>query len=179
MAQLSVEQQTAEAQRRHLEEQLAGERSRAETLTGQLEQQKEEGSTRIPQPEGQVPVATDTPATVVALNLLPGLPRGSRTVPLVEVTPALRAVRLKVGIELKDDYQRFRVELRSQEGRLVWNRENITAQSSRTRRTAVLSVPAKLLVSGRYELSLSGTTAAGTHEDLGYYYFEVLQNRKR
>jgi len=32
-----------------------------------------------------------------------------------------------------------------------------------------------MLEGGRYELSVKGTSAAGTSEDIGYYYFEVLK----
>ena len=38
-----------------------------------------------------------------------------------------------------------------------------------------LNLPAKTLEAGRFELSLKGTNAKGTTEDIGYYYFEVLK----
>ena len=173
LSQLRAEQQSQEAQRQQLEGQLRGERAHSEALAAQLEQQKKEEAARALQQ--QEPIAPGSPSTIAALTLLPGLSRASNTLPRLIVRPAVRTVRLQVGIDPQDDYQRFRVELHAPGGERVWSQENLTARATRIGRAIVLSLPAKILAPGRYELALKGITSSGTIDDLGYYYFEVLK----
>ncbi len=172
VTQLRAERESQEAQRRQLEEQMVGERSRKEELAAQLQR---EDAARALQHEGQVSVAPTSPSTIVALTLLPGLSRGSSTLPRLTINPEVRTVRLQVGIDPQDDYQYFSAELRTQDGKRILSQANLSARTTRIGRMIGLNLPAKTLEAGRFELSLKGTNATGTSEDIGYYYFEVLK----
>jgi len=74
-----------------------------------------------------------------------------------------------------DDYKTFSADLAAQTGALVPSRDNLRPQTTRIGRTVVLSIPAKSLTPGQYELSLNGTTAEGQSEVVGYYYFDVVK----
>jgi hypothetical protein len=109
------------------------------------------------------------------MTLLPGLSRGSSTLPRLTINPEVRMVHLQVGIDPQDDYQYFRAELRTQDGKRILSRANLSARTTRMGRMIGLNLPAKTLEAGRFELSLNGTNATGATEDIGYYYFEVLK----
>jgi len=183
--QLRAEHQSQEARERELEgrqkeleERIADERARGDELAAKLEQAQQEAQEAVAkaiQRERQEAVAPDAPSAIVALNLMPSLSRGGNTEPRLVISPAVRAVRLRVGIDPKDDYQRFAVELRAQGGQQILSRENLPARATRAGRTIVLNLSASMLRAGRYELSLKGTTDEGTTDDIGYYYFEVLK----
>ena len=188
LGQLRAERQSQEARQRELEERIATERVRGDELAARLEQERQEvqeaqeareareaaarALERIRQERG-APAAP--PTALVALNLAPGLSRGSNIQPKLLISPAVRTVRLQVGIEPGDDYKGFAVELRTQEGRPILSRENLSPRARHAGRAIVLNLPASLLAAGRYELSLKGTNAGGTTDDIGYYYFEVLK----
>jgi len=175
LGQLQAERQTQEARRQQLEKEMANERARNEELVRQVERQQQEESARVPQREERKSVSPSTPSLVVALTLLPGLSRGSNSVPSVVVSPAVRTVLLQVGVDPQDDYPHYRIEVHSQSGKQIWAQDKLSSRATRSRRVIVLNLPATLLEGGRYELSVKGTNAAGTSEDIGYYYFEVLK----
>jgi hypothetical protein len=175
VTQLRAERESQEAQRRQLEEQMARERSRSEELAARLEREREEAAARALPREGLVSVAPASPSTIVALTLLPGLSRGSSNLPRLTINPEVRIVRLQVGIDPQDDYQYFRAELRTQDGKRILSQANLSARTTRMGRMLGLNLPAKTLEAGRFELSLKGTSTTGTTEDVGYYYFEVLK----
>ncbi len=173
LGQLQAERQSQEARRQQLEKEMANERARNEELARQVEHQQQEESAREPQREERKSVST--PSLVVALTLLPGLSRGSNSVPSVVVSPAVRTVLLQVGVDPQDDYPRYRIEIHSPSGKQIWAQDKLSSRATRIGRAIVLNLPASLLEGGRYELSVKGTSAAGTSEDIGYYYFEVLK----
>jgi hypothetical protein len=174
LSDLKAARQADDTKRRELEAQLANEKERSQVLTAQIQQQQKEPDNGAQHQQRES--ATPTPSSaIVALALLPGLPRGSTNVPKLELTSATGTVRLQVGLDPQDDYQRFRVELNTQQGKLAWSQANLSAHTTRMGRAVILNLPAKTLQAGRYELALKGTNAAGASEDLGYYYFEVVK----
>jgi hypothetical protein len=191
VAQLEAEQQTQQRERQSLERRLAEERARGEELSSRLQTEKEqrersEESARALEREKQELAARSTRPTqpaqtspqppVVTLALLAGIARGNEgTRPKLVLPPSARLVRLQIGIEPGDDYQSFRAELNTQGGQRILSEDNLSARAKGRGRSIILNVPAKLLEAGQYELSLKGRDVAGTTEDIGYYYFEVLK----
>jgi hypothetical protein len=178
VGQLSAQRQAQEARQRELEKQVADERARGDELAARVEQERKEARESVAptaQRERQQLVAPASPATLVALSLLPGLSRAGNAPPALVISPAVRTVRLQVGVDPEDDYRSFGVELRTLGGQRIWSHENLSPRATRGGRQLVLNLPASLFAAGRYELSLRGTTAEGTSDDIGYYYFEVLK----
>ena len=53
--------------------------------------------------------------------------------------------------------------------------QNLRARSGRGGRFLTLNIPASILNTGEYELTLKGISGKEKVEDLGYYYFDVLK----
>jgi hypothetical protein len=86
-----------------------------------------------------------------------------------------RLVKLQVGIEPEDQYQNVRGELRGPNGQPVWTQSRLSPRSVPGGRGVTLSLPARILIPGQYELALTEVTSEGKTEDVGYYYFEVVK----
>ena len=110
-----------------------------------------------------------------SLFLPPGIARGSAARPRLTIPPPVRTARLQIGLERGDDFNRYRVELSTAQGRQVWAQDRLRPQSGRAGRIILLTVPGNMLNAGPYELTLKGVTEAGQTEDVRYYYFDVLK----
>ena len=109
------------------------------------------------------------------MSLLPGLSRGSNSLPQLALAKDVSLVRLQIGIDPEENYRRYRVELRTEQGQQVLAQGNLSARNGGHGRSIPLSVPASTLGNGRYELTLKGITESGTTEDIGFYYFVVVK----
>jgi TolA-binding protein len=187
VAQLQAEQQTQQSDRQTLERQLADERERSKDLSSRLQTEKEqrerseESARKLERERQEIAAKPPQPVppaqpSVVSLALLAGISRSSSgTRPKLVLPLSARLVRLQIGIEPGDDYKSFRAELNTQGGQRVLTQDNLSARAARGGRIIILSVPARILEAGQYELSLKGRDTAGTTVDIGYYYFEVLK----
>lgn len=189
VAQLRTEQQTQQRDRQNLERQLADERARGEELSSRLQteqrerERSEESARRLERERQEMATRPTQPAqppqpsqpSVVSLALLAGISRGGGARPKLVLPSSARLVQLQIAVEPGDDYKSFSVELNAQGGQRVLTEGNLSARVTRRGRFIILNVPPRLLEAGQYELSLKGIGAAGTAEDIGYYYFEVLR----
>ena len=57
----------------------------------------------------------------------------------------------------------------------MWVRDGLRARESPAGRVIELNIAGSLLAAGEYELQIRGLTAAGSSEDVSYYYFVVLK----
>lgn len=165
-AQRDAQQQTLELERRRNDElnaQLNQEKQQREQTAESLRELSEAGDAVHPAPR---PV-------VASLTLLPGLSRGGDNKPSLVVPQDARLVRLQIGIDPEEQYEKFAVELRTLAGRQVWTQENLNARNRRGARAIGLTLPATALKSGEYELRLRGVNNSGGAEDIGFYYFNV------
>jgi hypothetical protein len=144
-----------EAGRRKALDELAAERSRAESLSAQL----------VQRPGAARPVPT-------SLVLIPGVSRGEASSQTLTLGPSTQVARITIQLERRDDFPRFRVELRTRAGEEVLTAGNL----ARGRDSVSFEAPAGLLAAGEYELALKGVHADQTLSDIGYFYFAV---RKR
>jgi len=175
IAQLRTAQESQTAQNQQLEKDLADERVRNEELLAT----RGTSAPRTPAPEiqtlGPPQLPTPTSTVVVALSLLPGISRGSNSVPQLAIARDVSLVKLQIGIDPQENYQRYRVELRTEKGQQVLARGNLSAHAGSHGRNIPLSVPASALTNGRFEVELKGITESGTTEDIGFYYFDVVK----
>jgi murein DD-endopeptidase MepM/ murein hydrolase activator NlpD len=171
ISQLRNAQESQTAQNRQLEKDLADERFRNQELMANRGTPPQQ--TPAPETQPQTPQQPTTPNSpvVVALSLLPGISRGSNSVPRVAIGKDVNMVQLQIGIDPQESYRRYRVELRTANGQHVLAQGNLSARGRRI----PLSVPASVLGNGRYELTLKGITESGATEDVGFYYFEVAK----
>lgn len=173
IAQLRTAQESQTAQNRQLEKDLANERLQNQELLASRGTPPQQTPTPEIQPKSPPQPATPTSPVVVALSLLPGISRGSNSLPQLAIAKDTTLVRLQIGIDPKENYRRYRVELRTEKGQQVLAQGNLLARAGSHGRSIPLSVPASALGNGRYELTLKGITDSGTTEDVGFYYFDV------
>ena len=175
IAQLRTVQESQTAQNRQMEMDLANER----LLNQELMANRGTPPQQTPPPEIQ-PKSPQQPSTlaspvVVALSLLPGISRGSNSVPQLAIARDVSLVRLQIGIDPQENYRKYRVELRTENGQQVLAQGNLLARVGKHGRSIPLSVPASALGNGRYELELKGISESGATEDVGFYYFNVVK----
>lgn len=179
LAGLQSDQQMQQRNRKALERLIEAERKRNEDLASQLaqeKQQRQQSDELMNQIQRETENRRQPPApTIVSLVLLPGISRSGSARPKLALPESARLAHLQIGIEPEEEYKTFRVELRTQDGRQVWTRDNLSARKTRSGKTVGLTLPARVLTAGQYELALKGLTAGGTTEDVGYYYFDVLK----
>jgi hypothetical protein len=175
LAQLRTAQDSQTAQNRELEKDLANERLRNQELMANRGTPPQQTPTPETQPESPQQPTTPTSPVVVALSLLPGISRGSNSVPRLAIAKDVSLVRLQIGIDPQENYQRYRVELHTENGRQVLAQGNLSARVGSHGRSIPLNVPATVLGNGRYELALKGIAESGSTEDVGFYYFDVVK----
>jgi hypothetical protein len=180
LARLQAEQRSQQNDRRALEQRIDSERKRNEDLTAQLEnekQQRRQSDEVIGQLQREAEKTAQPPSqnTIISLALLPGISRSGSVRPKLVLPESARLARLQIGVEPEEPYNTFRVDLRTQDGRQVWTRDNLSARITRSGKTISLTLPASVLGTGQYELALKGVTEERTTEDVGYYYFDVVK----
>jgi hypothetical protein len=137
----------------------------------------EERAQNEPQPapsQNNRPEGRQIPQQVVAsLFLLPGTSRGAESHPHLDITPATSTAQLRVVIESGDEYKTYALELRTISGKVVRSQSGLPARPGPGGRAVVLTLPANLLTTGDYELTLNGINEQRRAEPLSYYYFSV------
>ena len=74
-----------------------------------------------------------------------------------------------------DDYPSYRAVLRTADDEEVWSQDGLSSQRTPAGKAVGLSLPASLLTSGDYLLTLRGVTARGDIEDAGQYVFRAVR----
>lgn len=180
LARLQSEEQLRQNERRNLEQQIDDERRRNQELTAQLDsekQQRRQSDDLVKRLQSEEGNSASPPQrnTILSLALLPGISRSGGVRPKLALHESVRAVRLRIGVEPEEPYRTFQIELRSQDGRRIWTRDNLSGRITQAGKTITLTVPASVLAAGQYELALRGITENKTTEEVGYYYFDVVK----
>jgi hypothetical protein len=81
--------------------------------------------------------------------------------------------RIEIQLEARDEFPRYRAELRTAGGEDVLSINNLTAKRSTSGFAVTLETPASALPQGRYELTLKGLPRNEQARDIGFYYFTV------
>jgi len=156
MAVLESQSRDSETREQGLQRQLAEERNRVGTLIAQRQQQQ----------------FTERGPAVPSLVLLPGISRAETRVEQLVLTTSAQIARIEIQLEARDEYLRFRAELRTRRGEEVLTRANLPRHRTSAGYAVSFDVPASGLTAGEYELSLKGIVDYQT-VDVGYYYFSV------
>jgi hypothetical protein len=108
---------------------------------------------------------------LVAFTLSPGVVRDLGEANTFRIPAEAKFVRLQVEHE-DEGYQRYRAVLRTVAGREVWQQAGVKPLRPGIP-TVVLILPARLLRTDDYILSLSGANAGGASEDVGDFPVRV------
>jgi hypothetical protein len=126
------------------------------------------------QDQTKVRNAEATPPPVIAsLVLFAGLSRAESKREQLVLAPAAQVARIDIQLESRDDYPKFRAELRTRSGGEVLTLANLPPKQNGGGYVVSFEVPASVLQSGQYELALKGLRGSTPPEDVSYSYFEV------
>lgn len=135
------------------------------------------GRTASPQPSTQglrsQPGANVRTPHVVTLALVSGRLRSGGELSTVRLAAGTKQLQLELGVLDGEDYASYRAEVRTAEGREVARSDNLAVQQTTTGTLVRLAVPASLLTTNDYIVTLSGASADGEHEPVSTYYFRV------
>lgn len=113
------------------------------------------------------------PGNVYVVTLTPGLTRDSGELKRVSIQGQTDSVQFQLVLP-NGEYQKYDVELQTSESPTIYTRENLAAEFMDGSRKVVVTVPAKLLPGGDYQLKLSGADNLGQTEYLSKYFFRVV-----
>ena len=156
---LETQRRDLEVRAQGLKRELGQAQTRAEGLAAQMQNPPAPGGERTP--------------LVASLMLLPGLSRAESRVEQLTVGPDAQIARIVIQLEARDNYPRFRAELRTRGGRDIMALSDLHPRRATTGNSVSMDVPASALGSGEYELALKGLPDGRNAEDVGYYYFRV------
>ena len=91
------------------------------------------------------------------------------------IPPETDSIRLQLEMDKEENYQSYRVELRTAGSNLVWSQALLTARQMGYAKAVLLTIPARVLPLGEYEVTLRGASANGELEVIGYYYFIAIK----
>jgi hypothetical protein len=121
------------------------------------------------------PEAARTPL-VASLVLMAGLSRAETRVDQLALGPEAQVARIVIQLEARDDYPRFRAELRTRSGRDILVLSDLRPRRATAGNSVSMDVPAGALGTGEYELALKGLPEKRGAQDVGYYYFRVQKS---
>ena len=111
---------------------------------------------------------------LASLVFLPGLSRAGSSVQQLVLNSTAQLGHIEIQLEPRDEFPRFRAELRTRGGEDVLTRSNLARRRTNSGNSVSFDVPANALSAGEYELALKGL-ADGEATDVGYYYFRVVK----
>jgi hypothetical protein len=176
IAAIEAERDLRAGQEDQLRQQAEDERKRSDDLAAENEKLAQELAELKSKADDST---TDTPNTeqppapaLLSFILSPGA-RGSEAPRDVVVPRSTQSVRLQLNIDPADRYSAYQARLQTASGTAVRSWNSLSAVSTAGRLAVFITVPAKSLSDGQYELTLSGVAAPDRKEDLGYYYFNL------
>jgi hypothetical protein len=114
-------------------------------------------------------------SSTLAVTLIPGMLRSGVATKDVNLPPDIKRLQLTLNLTA-DDYRRYRAVLQTAAERDVLSKSDLKRSNTRQGPVVTFTVPAKLLSSGDYILTLSGATPDNTFETAGKYYFKLNKN---
>ena len=157
-----------EERQREVQQQLASEKTKTQQLAAELE--RERSQPKLP----PTPTMPEMPALVASLVLTASSARGIDTgaPSKLVIHPGTQEVRLQLNLK-ENEYRSYHVALREVGGREIFNRQNFKPRTARSGATFNFSLPASLVNSGDYLLTLKGLTRNGDLEDVSESLFRV------
>lgn len=161
-----------------LKEQATGEQARNEDLAAGLQherQQRDQLQKERDELQARLNELSHPEPAIVSFLLPRGLPRDAGEPTNLVIARGTRLIRLQLDLEGDDRYNRFRAEIRTTGGKLIWSGNAPLVRQSESVSAAYLRFPASVLNGGEYEVALKGVAGKAQLEDVGYYYFKVVR----
>jgi methionine-rich copper-binding protein CopC len=108
------------------------------------------------------------------LTLTAGVARDVGPTKTAEITAATQQLLLRLTLE-DGDYPSYRAELKTAEGKDIWDQAKLRSRRTAYGKALLVSVAAKPLVSDDYILTLHGLSRDGDYERVGTYHFRVVR----
>jgi hypothetical protein len=163
---MSAELEMQEKTERQLRQQVDSERLRSDRLLAELEIERNK-------PEALIAPTSSLPV-IVSFMLSPGLPRDAGDARRFFVPPETTQVRLHATFKT-GDYQSYRAELQTVEGRVIWSQRKLTATRRLQEKMVMMTLPATRFKDDDYILVLKGVAPTGESIDLSEYSFRVVR----
>jgi len=112
-------------------------------------------------------------SATLAITLRPGLQRDTGEIKRVTIATDVSTVQLQLELS-RDEYQSYHALVQTDEGREVLSADKLKPESLANGRVVTVSLRARLLVRGDYQIKLSGLDPSGQFEDVGKYHFRVI-----
>jgi hypothetical protein len=163
---------------RQSERQLSDEKQRNRDLAQEIERERIHSS-ELEREAGRLKQAREAGragirGSVVSLALMPGLSREGDQSNQLEILQGTGRVRLELYPE-KVGHKNYRAELRTREGKWVWNGSGLKLRKTVLGDQVIVELPATILTKGDYILMLRGVTGERNQGRAGTYYFRVVK----
>jgi hypothetical protein len=110
---------------------------------------------------------------IATLLLMPGVSRTESVHDKLVLSTAAQLVHTEIQLEPRDDYIRFRAELRTHTGIEILARSDLIRRQTTAGTVLTFDMPADALAAGDYDLTLKGVPSGRPAEDIGSYYITV------
>lgn len=112
--------------------------------------------------------------SVFTFVLTPGLTRGTGEIKKIVVSDDVETVQIQLELGETEPLS-YRVNIETDEGRSIFQTDELKPEVTDARRVVTVNVPAKLLTPGDYQAKLKRLTAGGELEEIERYYFRVAR----
>jgi hypothetical protein len=164
-----------DAQEGRLRQQAQQDRARADELNLKLEREIDENAI-LRQEFDKMQAKKDL--SVISLVLNPATVRDQAPgMKKLYLPPGAGLLKLRLKLKSEPEYKSYQVTLLTVEGDEKWSQDMLRAQRTSSGRSVALSLPARILAEGDYELRLKGYAADGTLEETRDYYYLSISRR--
>lgn len=154
-----------------LQSEIATLREQGSQMQGKIDEKQRELDSLKSQRSATSKSASNFLSTFV---LSPGLSRGPDEPEKLIIASSTRTVNLQLNLEREESYREYFAEIRTARGNLVWSRYGLLSRKTTQIQSVSVKIPAALLSTGEYEISLKGVSG-GQQAAIGYYYIIALR----
>lgn len=112
-------------------------------------------------------------SATLAITLRPGAERDTGEIKRVTIAASVSIVELHLELS-RDEYQSYKAVLQTDDGREVLSTDQLKPESFANGRVITLSVHARSLARGDYQIKLSGLDPGRQFEEVGKYHLRVI-----
>jgi hypothetical protein len=184
----STNQQLASAQTKaeqsaRTEAELAEQLRRAQARNEELDQRSRAAEQERDQARKELERAATRPAsgsmvnTLLSLILVPGAGRGDAKVDELTVTPQTNNVQLRLLLSAGEDYPAYRAEILTKQDELIQTQIQLRSRRTKDGSAVQLTIPARRLPEGSYQVRLTGVRPDQTTKFLNHYDFKITRGK--
>lgn len=171
---LNTERVAIGQQNKQLAQQLADQQSKTKQLTADLQNSKEQEDRlqrQVQDVKEQLARTNAQPTAPASILLFSNISRGTGEPNVLRVPTASSTIQLKLALDT-DDYASYRATIRTPDNRDILTKPGLKLRSIKEQ-IIILQIPARLLSSGDYVVSVSGRAPSGTYEPVADYPVRV------